>query len=48
MKHEAVMQRPSNDVPAGYVLEVAQKGYQLHDRIVRTSQVVVSQGPGEA
>jgi molecular chaperone GrpE len=43
-QHEAIAQRPSDDVPAGNVLEVATIGYKLHDRVLRPAQVVVSQG----
>jgi molecular chaperone GrpE len=40
--HEAVSQQPSDEHPAGTVLLVTQAGYQLHDRVVRPSQVIVS------
>jgi molecular chaperone GrpE len=40
--HEAVAQRPSTQQPPGTVLEVHQDGYQLHDRVIRPAQVVVS------
>jgi molecular chaperone GrpE len=40
--HHAVMQQPSADHPANTVLMVTQNGYQLHDRVVRPSQVIVS------
>lgn len=43
--HEAIAQLPSAQVPPGTVLEVAQTGYQLHDRVVRPAQVVVSGRP---
>jgi molecular chaperone GrpE len=43
--HEAILQQPSADVPAGHVMMVTQAGYKLHDRVVRPSQVVVSSGP---
>ena len=45
--HEAVSQLPSDDHPQGAVITVTQTGYQLHDRVVRPSQVVVSSGPPE-
>ena len=45
MSHEAIAQLPSEDVPAGQVLEVHQPGYRLHDRILRPTNVIVSQGP---
>lgn len=43
--HQAVQQMPSPDQPAGNVLFELVPGYQLHDRVVRASQVVVSAGP---
>ena len=42
--HHAVMQQPSDEHPANTVLMVTQSGYQLHDRVVRPSQVIVSKG----
>ena len=41
-KHHAVMQQPSAEHPPNTVLIVTQNGYELHDRIVRPSQVIVS------
>ncbi len=41
-KHHAVMQQPSADHPPNTVLMVTQNGYELHDRVVRPSQVIVS------
>lgn len=43
--HEAILQQPSAEAPAGHVTLVTQTGYQLHDRIVRPAQVIVSSGP---
>jgi molecular chaperone GrpE len=43
--HHAIMQQPSEEHPANTVLLVAQNGYQLHDRVVRPSQVIVSTPP---
>lgn len=43
--HEAVMQRPSNDVPPMTVLETVQTGFRFHDRVVRPAQVIVSVAP---
>jgi molecular chaperone GrpE len=40
--HHAVMQQASGEHPANTVLMVTQNGYQLHDRVVRPSQVIVS------
>ena len=46
--HEAIAQQPSDDVPAGSVMLVAQRGYRLHERVVRPAQVIVSSGPAES
>ena len=43
--HAAILQQPSADVPANHVMMVTQTGYQLHDRVVRPAQVIVSSGP---
>jgi molecular chaperone GrpE len=43
--HEAILQQPSPDVPAGHVMMVTQPGYKLHERVVRPAQVIVSSGP---
>lgn len=45
--HEAISQMPS-DQAAGMIAHVAVTGFQMHDRVVRPSQVVVSTGPAEA
>ncbi len=43
--HQAVSYGPSNDVPSNKVLNEFQKGYRLHDRILRAAMVSVSSGP---
>lgn len=40
--HEAISQMPSPDHEPGFVVHVAQSGFQMHDRVIRPSQVVVS------
>jgi molecular chaperone GrpE len=42
--HEAVTVIPSADVPENTVMEVLQKGFRLHDRLIRPAMVVVSGG----
>lgn len=42
--HEAVMQVNSEEHPENVVVEELQKGYMLHDRVIRPSMVVVSKG----
>ncbi len=46
-QHEALLITPSEDVPEGKVIEEFRRGYMLHTRVLRASQVVVSQGPSE-
>jgi molecular chaperone GrpE len=41
-QHQAVMERPADDLGPGAVLEVLQVGYDLMGRIVRPAMVVVS------
>ncbi|MBP86997.1 MAG: nucleotide exchange factor GrpE [Planctomycetaceae bacterium] len=43
--HEAIAQEPSDDIPAGSVTRVVRVGYQLHERVIRPTQVMVSTGP---
>lgn len=43
--HEAVGQEPSEQFAAGVVSRELRVGYQLHDRVVRPSQVFISSGP---
>lgn len=45
--HQAVAQAPG-DVPAGHVLDVAQPGFTIGDRVLRAAMVVVSTGPASA
>jgi molecular chaperone GrpE len=44
--HEAIAQQPS-DKPAGEILLEARTGYQLHDRVLRPAQVIISSGPAK-
>ena len=46
-QHEALLVTPSDDVPDGKVIEEFRRGYMLHTRVLRASQVVVSQGPAK-
>lgn len=43
-EHQAVMQQPSANIPAGAVAQVFAAGYKIHDRILRPASVVVSSG----
>ena len=46
-QHEALLVTASDDVPEGNIIEEFRRGYMLHTRVLRASQVVVSQGPVE-
>ena len=46
--HEAMGQAPSSDVPANTVLVEHQRGYHIHERLLRPALVVVSTRPAEA
>lgn len=45
LKHEALSTQPSSDIEPNRVLIVAQKGFMLHDRILRPARVIVSKLP---
>jgi molecular chaperone GrpE len=40
--HDALLQVPRNDVPPHTVVEEVEKGYRLHDKVIRHARVVVS------
>ena len=40
--HDAILHQPAPDVPANTVIQEVHQGFQLHDRVVRPSQVIVS------
>ncbi len=43
--HEAMMQEESEDQPENTVLKEFQKGYMLHDRLLRPAMVIVAKSP---
>lgn len=43
--HQAMSMQPRDDVEPNTVITVVQKGYQLHDRLIRPAMVIVSQAP---
>ena len=45
--HQAVMQEETEDYPDNVVLKELQKGYQMHDRLLRPAMVIVSKSKGE-
>ena len=42
--HQAVMEEENKEVAAGTILKVFQEGYQIGDRVLRPSMVVVAKG----
>jgi len=46
--HQAVAHVPSDRVPSNHIVDEFQKGYRLHDRILRAAMVSVSSGPTNA
>jgi molecular chaperone GrpE len=47
-RHEAMTTQPSSTAEPGSVLAVIQKGYSIHDRLLRPARVVVAREPEEA
>lgn len=45
--HQAIQMQPSSEFEEGIVTLEARKGFQLHDRVLRPSQVFVSTGPAK-
>ena len=45
--HEAMAMAPSEDAEPGTVIEVFQKGYSIHDRLLRAARVVVAREPAD-
>lgn len=43
--HDALMQIPREDVPPHTILEEVEKGYILHDKVIRHAKVIVSTTP---
>ena len=44
-QHEALSQQASDEIPEGHIISTLRKGYQLHDRLLRAANVIVSKGP---
>ena len=43
--HEALSSEPTTAVPSGHISKVFKKPYKLHDKVIRTGQVVVATPP---
>ncbi len=46
--HQAVAQVPSETVPTGHVVDVAQAGFTIGDRVLRAAMVTVSNGAAQS
>ena len=46
--HQAMMQQETTDQPENIVLDELQKGYMIHDRLLRPAMVVVSTSPADS
>ena len=46
--HQAMMQQETTDQPENIVLNELQKGYMIHDRLLRPAMVVVSTSPADS
>ena len=42
--HEALLQQPSNDIPANVIIEEIESGYTYKDKVLIHAKVIVSQG----
>ena len=40
--HQAMTMQPSDEVEPNHVMQVVQKGYQLHERLLRPAMVIVA------
>lgn len=47
-RHDALMMQPTEDFPAGTILDVITPGYVMGERVIRHAQVVVSTEPEAA
>lgn len=45
--HEALLQQPSEDVPANMIIEEVEPGYIYKDKVLKHAKVIVSQGMEE-
>ena len=46
--HEAMATQPSTEVAPDHILQVVQRGYRLHDRLLRPARVIVARAPDAA
>ena len=43
--HEALMEMPSEDVEAGHIAQVFQRGWLLNERLLRPAKVIIAKAP---
>src|SRR5207245_9667185 len=43
--HEVMLAQEKGDVPPNTIIAVMQKGYQLHDRLIRPARVIIAKAP---
>lgn len=46
--HEAMATQPSTEVAPDHILQAIQKGYRLHERLLRPARVIVARAPDAA
>ena len=46
--HEAMSQQPTDEAEPGTVLQEFERGYMIHDRLLRPARVIVAAAPPEA
>jgi molecular chaperone GrpE len=46
-EHEALMHIPHPNIAEGLIVQQVQRGYKLHDKVIRHAKVVTSAGSGE-
>ncbi len=46
-RHQAMTVQESADIPANHIVSVVQKGYMIHDRLLRAAMVIVAKAPVE-
>jgi molecular chaperone GrpE len=44
LMHEALMKMPHTEIPDEHIADIYEKGYRLHDRIIKHAKVIVSSG----
>ena len=42
--HEALMHMPHEEFPEGHIVQMVQRGYSLHDKVLRHAKVITSAG----